>query len=611
MKNKKNNKNTKNKYGDNIRHYFNQGPNYDIVRHETYINRFNFYNPRNLGIPEIIRIGFETVIKDNDDVHNLTLCIEYSLENQTFEQASNNETLKSIYISRSNVNVNSEESKSKTEIKKGQPLIDNLDKGFGKMYDSEYSREIKNVFKEKIFKDRTKTALEKLKAYMLDKYPEHIDVIDVPENYENVHRYKISHQEILTHLYVFLNNKGVDRDIISEIKDYYIKEYKATKDPESIWSQKSGYAEKFMYKNMEKHPMNQIENVIRDLTKPNVTVFKIYLGERYKAYTFIPVQILFIDLKARTRNELKFNRNGRYSLRDKFLLLDPYQGEAEARKQIFNRRKTIRKHLVSESTSEERDRRISERERIRTSPRYQRFLNRQPIQTLTTSSDVQRYTSRNEPDDYKLLRLNEEIVPEIEDKIIEYLDQRVTESKKLLDKFLNKSKEQILREGYTPEQNEESIKNLESKIEKLKQEVLTKNYSLQTITSVFHPMIKNQWAVPYVTVDQLIQEYRNQESESELEEEPETFSGDFPIQKNTELAPPEGELCSICFDSLDETQRLCKLQFCGHWFHCGCISDYKRSTGKVECPVCREFMGGIQSNTFGKKRRELKYLRLL
>ena len=49
------------------------------------------------------------------------------------------------------------------------------------------------------------------------------------------------------------------------------------------------------------------------------------------------------------------------------------------------------------------------------------------------------------------------------------------------------------------------------------------------------------------------------------------------------------DTCSICCDTIDPTDNLCKLS-CGHTFHLGCVKKlmFYESHSFVKCPLCRE-----------------------
>lgn len=64
--------------------------------------------------------------------------------------------------------------------------------------------------------------------------------------------------------------------------------------------------------------------------------------------------------------------------------------------------------------------------------------------------------------------------------------------------------------------------------------------------------------------------------------------------------PQENEMCSICFENLDESAVMTK---CNHKFHANCLLDWKK-TGAVTCPMCR-----TKHTFFGKKRSKRKQSR--
>jgi hypothetical protein len=47
-----------------------------------------------------------------------------------------------------------------------------------------------------------------------------------------------------------------------------------------------------------------------------------------------------------------------------------------------------------------------------------------------------------------------------------------------------------------------------------------------------------------------------------------------------------GDTCSICLDPMID--KVCKIDVCGHTFHCICINQVIRSDIN-ECPLCKEF----------------------
>ncbi len=596
-----------NKYGDRIRHYSNQGPNYLLATKSNYLSQFNYYNPKNLSIGAIIREGFESVIQDNDTVHNLTLCIDYSLVAKTYKEAIDNEQLKSIYISKSNVDMKKKKTKTGKEIKEGDLFMDNLEgTGNNRNFNStafDYSKRLQSIFKKYRSNQyrnrpsdhtpngltlRIKKSLDQTKKYIIDHYQNE----NLAKKVITSDLYKlVKPKEIME---AIQKNNTDNPELNNSIQDYFLMSYKGN----SIWSQRTTRAEKILYKHMEKHPMNQIENVIRDLTKENVIIFKIYLGERYNAYTFIPVQILYMDLKETNKKPLNFNRNARYSLNDKYLLLDPFNSESEARQQIFNRRKIIRTPL----TPVQSRLRHREKRKIFDGPTSRRL--RRVVQTQAMLNRDERIEA---DDAYKLMILKQQIVPEIKESIIEYLKEKIEESQKLKTKLEGMSKEDILKEGYTLKQQTEMIDSLTQKNKKLQNELNSQDFSLETITSVFYPMVGNNNVTAYSPIEDVIRYYHLHKNDPKPERVEQELVEPEGITINSDLVPPnDQDDCPICMDTLKDS-RQCKLP-CGHWFHCKCLGYYGI---KNKCPVCREDYKGIESNTaFGIKRLKaiLRYL---
>jgi hypothetical protein len=52
-----------------------------------------------------------------------------------------------------------------------------------------------------------------------------------------------------------------------------------------------------------------------------------------------------------------------------------------------------------------------------------------------------------------------------------------------------------------------------------------------------------------------------------------------------DISVPDDE-CGICLNPLKDGESVCVNTPCFHFFHCGCITEWK-DTGKNSCPICR------------------------
>jgi hypothetical protein len=222
-------------------------------------------------------------------------------------------------------------------------------------------------------------------------------------------------------------------------------------------------------------------------------------------------------------------------------------------------------------------------------------------------------TNQETNEEQNLQKLRQTIVPLIKNDIIDFLSERIDESEKNIKSLKDNTIETLAKEGYTKEQNDERIKNLKSIKSKLETQKRTENFTYETITAVFFPMIRDRNVFMYNSIDVIIQQYLSEHNTPAIQQVQEQVELNEPvgIVKNTSLKPPSGD-CPICMEPLNSTQRLCTFP-CNHWAHCKCLGGISSIAIGMKCPVCRK-PGNLQSNTFGKSKilkilcKELKYL---
>ncbi len=246
---------------------------------------------------------------------------------------------------------------------------------------------------------------------------------------------------------------------------------------------------------------------------------------------------------------------------------------------------------------------------------------------LSLSQQIGRLVNQspqNEEYSEKLARnlLMEKIVPLIKNQIEEWLEIRINALSKNIKTSITTLKKTIRKQGFKVKHHRQTKLALTSKLKKLKKELRTKNYTLDTITQVFYPMIRDQHTLTAwihseypleIKVNSIIQIYLQERAVPQIEEQQvQQPLEDFNLNITTENVNIPEEDCPICFTTMDNTERLCQLP-CGHSFHCNCLKGMRKQ--KLKCPVCNaENNGVIKSNTFGKSKilkilcKELKYL---
>jgi hypothetical protein len=231
----------------------------------------------------------------------------------------------------------------------------------------------------------------------------------------------------------------------------------------------------------------------------------------------------------------------------------------------------------------------------------------------------------NEQYSEKLARnlLMKRIVPLIKENIIDWLEIRINALNKNIKTSITTPVKTIKKQGFKMKHHRQTKISLISKFKKLKKELETGSYSLDTITQVFYPMIRDQntltaWIYSEypleIKMNSIIQLYLQERAVPQVpqQEQPQQPVEDFNLNISTAPINIPEEDCPICFNVLDSSERLCQLP-CGHNFHCNCLKGMRKQ--KLKCPVCNADNNGvINSNTFGKIKnfkvlcKELKYL---
>ncbi len=342
---KKTKKSTKqNRYGDNMQEYYSQPPDYNMFRRLS--NRdyedVNYYNPGNLSIPEIIKEGIKRVQHDSDTIHNLTLCIRYTKginhgSRVPFSNV-NKSALKMIYISKSNITVPGSETKSGEPIKRQDLLESSIDK-LNYKSDTEMLAKYSNKMQSAINEEKIDYVVQKLlpnlesseKEIVERFYKEEVkrDFANGPSlwnNWQNFKRKIIDKldeelgEALFTHEIPRFNER---MQIIKDLIIRYNKEFNTLNNPypsgmvtknkkgkatkPSIWNHNYAQSEKILYKKMDYKKVSEANQLVSQLTQPDVVVYDIFLGERYNIYSFLPVMLLYRNYHSTERIEPMFD----------------------------------------------------------------------------------------------------------------------------------------------------------------------------------------------------------------------------------------------------------------------------------------------------------------
>lgn len=67
--------------------------------------------------------------------------------------------------------------------------------------------------------------------------------------------------------------------------------------------------------------------------------------------------------------------------------------------------------------------------------------------------------------------------------------------------------------------------------------------------------------------------------------------------------PPVGDICSVCFDTMDLNQM--GKTACNHYFHFECLLETFRQSRVLKCPLCRQWTHKVYANLHLKRRYSL------
>jgi len=77
----------------------------------------------------------------------------------------------------------------------------------------------------------------------------------------------------------------------------------------------------------------------------------------------------------------------------------------------------------------------------------------------------------------------------------------------------------------------------------------------------------------------------SEDEETLYSDEEDEEDGPFPIQRNTEH--PDGEICSICYNTMLIQENNTQILQCSHMFHENCITQWFNTNRRRRCPICR------------------------